>query len=364
MDKKTIIIAGGSLIGVLIVILVGTFIFSSIAPKNYDYETVEGMISEAAKKYYKANPTMLPKNDGEQTLAFEILVESSYIKPLNKLLKNGDTCTASVIVSKYGDNYSYIPYLTCPGDYETQELYRVILNDNRTVSEGVGLYEESGRNVFRGEVKNNYVLINEILWRIISVEDDRTVKIIRSEPAKKYYAWDDRYNLDIKKSYGYNYFEVSRLKEHLQTLASEEEILTEVQKGKFVAKNLCIGSREKTSIDRTIQSDCTVMSEDKFLYGVILPGDYYTASIDEDCLTVSPNTCKNYNYLAKMIPTSSTWTSVALANDTGQSFYLFNGSIETGYCNTRRSLYPVGYLSNRAFYKSGTGTETDPYIIR
>ena len=51
------------------------------------------------------------------------------------------------------------------------------------VTEGEGLYEDSyiqGRYIYRGQNPDNYIEFNDELWRVISVEKDGTIKIIRT----------------------------------------------------------------------------------------------------------------------------------------------------------------------------------------
>ena len=52
------------------------------------------------------------------------------------------------------------------------------------VTEGDGLYAdeyEDGRYLYRGANPNNYITFNDEMWRIISVEADGTIKIIRND---------------------------------------------------------------------------------------------------------------------------------------------------------------------------------------
>ena len=185
IDKKKLIIIGCSIIGFIVIILLASFVISIVKPHYYSYEEVEEKIKSAVKSYYESNPTMVPVNDGEYTVQYSTLEEGKFIKPLNEILKDGDNCSVTITVSKSGDNISYLPYLTCPGSYETKELYKVIKENNPTVSEGSGLYEnENGGYYFRGEVKNNYVTFGTIdvndtdypyLWRILSIESDNTI---------------------------------------------------------------------------------------------------------------------------------------------------------------------------------------------
>ena len=55
---------------------------------------------------------------------------------------------------------------------------------NNVVTSGQGLYLdnlENNRYVYKGENPNNYIWFNNELWRIIAIENDNTLKIIRNE---------------------------------------------------------------------------------------------------------------------------------------------------------------------------------------
>ena len=61
------------------------------------------------------------------------------------------------------------------------------------VTSGDGLYADtvtSGRYYYRGENVDNYIVFNYELWRILSIESDGTLKIVRNEPLDDTYQWD------------------------------------------------------------------------------------------------------------------------------------------------------------------------------
>jgi len=63
---------------------------------------------------------------------------------------------------------------------------------DKKVTEGDGLYKdlyEEEKYIYRGEKPNNYINFNNELWRIMSIEEDNTLKIIRNESIGNLY-WD------------------------------------------------------------------------------------------------------------------------------------------------------------------------------
>ncbi len=59
-----------------------------------------------------------------------------------------------------------------------QSLAAVILKNNQITENGQGLYDYDGIRIFRGKCENNYVKYNGLLWRIMQVNGDNTVRLI------------------------------------------------------------------------------------------------------------------------------------------------------------------------------------------
>lgn len=375
MNKKTLVIIGSSIVGLIVLLLIVVWLISVIKPHYYTYEEFESKVSEAAKSYYKNNPTALPTTDGEYNMSYSTLVEGEYIKPLNEMLKDGDKCTIQIVVTKYSDNYSYIPYLNCPGSYETKELYKVISENNPVVESGSGLYSDgNGGFYFRGEVTNNYVQFGTrttsyskektpYLWQIIGIESDGSVKVKSTIGTEDRYVWDDRYNEEKNTNYGYNDFELSRIKDSLISLAGSDKVLDDTYKNKLVAKELCVGKRTTDDSTKDGSTECAVMSQNKYLFGAITPYEVMRASLDDNCKTAGSFSCSNYNFLATKSAITE-WSITAVSGSSDSAFYKTKGYFAATKNSSQRKLYVTAYINKRAFYKSGTGTSADPYIIR
>lgn len=362
INKKTLIIAGSSVIGLIVVIIIISAVVNALSPTYISYEKFEEKLSSAAKSYYKANPELLPTGTGENIVYYSSLEEGGYIKPITSLLKDGESCTAQVIVVKYGENYTYIPYLNCPGEYETKELYKAVLENNKTVTEKEGLYRGNDSYYFRGENINNYVLIDDMLWRIIKINNDNSMSIVRTKAHDDYVEWDNRYNIDTETISGVNDFEVSRIKTILQNLVDDPELLSDTAKSKLTTRELCIGKRGLDDTDSSGSIECSVMSEDSYLIGLITASEFMAASLDENCTTTISRSCSNYNFLSSN--SSSAWTITAIADDSKSALRYSSIGLRKIEASISSKLYPVIFISKRAFYKSGTGSSTDPYIIR
>lgn len=373
MEKKTLFIFGGAILGLLILLLAIVWLLSVLKPHYYDYYEAEEAISNAAKTYMKKNPSELPSSDGRHTIDFETLVEGEYVKPLNKLLRDGDECSATVYVDKSGSSYSYSTKLSCGDNYQTTEFYKQFLKDHPTVTSESGLYADpNGGYYLRGKINNNYVVFGSrevkkekvrLVWKVISIDEDNNIKLRATFPTTSDTKWDNRYNEQDRSSNGYNDFETSIIKDYLKGLEGTNEILNESHKAKLVAKNVCIGSREKKDPSKDGSVECSVLSKDTYLFSVLTPYEYMRASLDENCNSLTNRSCSNFNFISS-IQDEDEWTLIAVPG-TNNEAYTFSGKVySTDRCRGKKSLYLTITLNPYTYYRSGSGTETDPYIIR
>lgn len=358
LNKKTIIMLGSCIIGFVLVIVLISFIVNK-SNTYVSYAEFESKLEKAAKKYYTDKPDLLPTEE-EYELSYQTLVDGEYILPLNKLIKNSENCSAYTTVYKTGDTYSYDPYLYCKDTYETKALYKKIIEDNPTVTEGTGLYQGENNYYFRGENSKNYVLLDETPWKIIKINSDNTITIMQTKTEYELYLWDDRYNSVIDDTTGYNDFEVSRIRDTLIKMADNKELLSDTAKSKLVSRQLCIGKRALTDTDKTNKTECSVLTKDKYLFGLVTVSDYLAASIDNNCNVISDKSCSNYND----IDTFESWTITGTSdNNYGVYKYTRNGMI-VSKAEYSAKIYLTTNITKRAVYKSGTGTLQDPYIIK
>ena len=362
MDKKTLWWLIGGLGGIILLIVILN-VLSNITITRYEsYEKVENRLVEAAKKYYAANDVLLPLSvNNSSTVDLETLVVGEYIKPLNKYLKNGEACDASVVVTKLLSNYDYIPYLNCGTDYTSIELYKKVLEDNDIVSSGFGLYDKNNEKVFRGEVKNNYVSLNKQLWRIVRIDSSNNV-VLLSNFKTEFYEWDNRYNQEVDSNYGINNYNLSRIKDTIENEFNSDNLLNTSEKSKVVYSKACIGSRGYTESGFVSDVECKELSEEEAPIRLLTLGEYMDASIDPNCKTPEDRACMNYNYIHDL--QMGFWT---ITKGQKNSSYVYNISVngvtESKASTTRQVRYVI-LLSPKAFYSKGSGTYDDPYFIK
>ena len=279
------------------------------------------------------------------------------------------------------------------------------------VTSGDGLYADSaeaGRYVYRGANPNNYITLGTDTYRIISIEDDNTLKVIKngSIGSKAFDTQNARYST-ISTDYcsseygckvwgskttmldtnGKNVTQMPReVDGTLYNLPDSEATLNTYLNNDWYNSlssnvqnivvshmfNVGVTKYNETNLSNTITQEQTY----KWLgrVGLMNPSDYVKASTNSACDSVNAyyNTSSCYSnsathnwIFAGPAAKSTSWTlapssnsyasSVFLVNSVG---YLGNGRIATG----SRGVAPVLYLSSDISLE-GDGTSNSPYTV-
>ena len=145
------------------------------------YDTQVEIIESAAKKWIIANSGLLPSDGTNYTLQLTQLVSDGYlddgdvIDPNTKKAING-------YVNVYFDNGTNQYKAKMVNLDSTGRAKNVIIASSNVVTSGDGLYEdtnEAGRYYFKGTNPKNYITFNSEQWRIISIESDGRIKLIK-----------------------------------------------------------------------------------------------------------------------------------------------------------------------------------------
>ena len=226
------------------------------------------------------------------------------------------------------------------------------------VSGGYGLYAdeyESGRYIYKGANPNNYITFNNETWRILSIEGDGRIKIVRNEllPSSQ---WD---SIDSNQ-----WDRPSEIKTYLN--GEYLESIT-VNKEKIVPSTWSIGKVTSGNDDLAgqIASENETQSQEASV-GLITASEYLRANTNTELcgnfsLIISNySTCKTTNWLSKG---TMYWT---ISPDSGDSNYVFrvdtNGSVSDGRAYNSRPVLPAITLSSDISL-SGSGEAGDPYRI-
>ena len=366
--KKRMIMFMGIIVGFTVLLLLILFIASLSKSRNYSYEDIETIMKNAAVSYFKDYPEYLPTTEGGIVeVDSSNLVVAGKMKDLSEYTKEGVLCTGSVQVEKSGSEYLYSPILNCGNNYATVSLTSKVVTEN-VVSSGYGLYElNDGSYVFRGEDVNNYVELENSLWRIVKVTNDGNIVLVNQNGAGYSQPWDDRYNEARRYESGINEYRASRVKEYLGKIYKnpskddQEDVLSKNDKSKIVSYSLCIGKRTPTSESSDNSIECSSVYENQKL-GLLTLSDYMMASIDPNCKSSETRSCKNYNYLV----IDSDWWLATANSENDSTVYMVdrNGVVEPDNASNYAIVRPVIYLNSKVMYKSGNGTLEKPFKVR
>jgi len=232
------------------------------------------------------------------------------------------------------------------------------------VTTGDGLYAdeyEEGRYVYKGANPNNYITFNDETWRILSVETDGTLKIMKKDSIGNR-AWDTTGG-----AYGSNnWARPADLNTYLNndyynSLNSESQNLIQNHTwgiGPVTSNNTDLAGQIQSENGTTWSGNIGLMSVSEFLRANTNSSQCGNFSLNN----TNYSTCKTTNYI---VPTSGyLWTISPFANTSGSVFGV--NSIDfvssNNANNTNYGVVPALYLKSNINLE-GEGTATNPYTI-
>ncbi len=352
-------------VGVLVLLLVVILIISLFSNGNKTYEEIEEDLKNAAMEYYEVQSGLLPREEGETvTVRASALIDAGYMKPLSEL-REGENCSGRVEVTKIGDNMVYTPYLDCGDNYTTKELYKAVLEQG-IVTSGNGLYDMNGEKVYRGDNVNNYVQLDNQMFRIVKVTSDNKILLILNEmdsTLSTYY--DDRYNPDRMFNSGFNDYRISRIYEYLDRLYNNKlsvTILSSNDKTKLTPFNLCIGKRASTDTTNNNSLECSDVLENQMI-GLLTASDFMNASLDANCRATTNKSCQNYNYLR--LRETEWWLVTSNSLNNYEAYVVKSaGYIDENQASGYKKIRPTVMLNNNVMIKSGDGSASNPFVLK
>ncbi len=344
-------------LGGTIIIIVLLIIINSCSSSGNSYEAIEQNMVSAAKEYYANHKSNLPKEEnGSVQVTINTLIEAELISEVVDPKNKEQTCTGYVQVKKVEDDYVYIPFLTCKGNYEPEYLVDKIKN-SKLDEYGNGVYEIDGEYVYRGDDVNNYITFNNQTWRIVSIDSEGDVKIVFNDKDNERYAWDTAYNSEKNKEYGVT---TDYLRTDIRKMLNDyyENVLTVKVKANLVSKTLCVGGL-KVGDTSTKEIECSITKVDEYV-GLLTVRDYQLASLDQGCTGYNKQECTNYNYISDDI---SSWL-LTKNSENSYEVYFLNKTITPQKASTSRKVSPVVFLSKDTIILEGKGTQDEPYVIK
>ena len=291
---------------------------------------------------------------------------------------------------------------------EEEVIESIKLTDN-VVTSGSGLYKDSteeGRYIYKGASPDNYVNFNNELWRIVSLENDGTMKIIKKQALAKH-VFDAANNRSSEycnssangcnvwgsnaTTYDKNKNKVTAISDTYSSnsvyeLPTKEASMTEYLNSEYynnltaIAKNkvdnhyfnvgTVIGNNEDN-----LQTN--ILNEEKYKWqgniGLLNVTDYVKASTNTICTNVynysNNNSCynnsENHNWLFDSSSNSPRFIN-GLGGTRANVWGINTASGAIGAATTATSSFgvrPVIYLKNSVSIISGKGTDTEPYNL-
>ena len=214
---------------------------------------------------------------------------------LGLLFLVGMLCLIWIILNKKAEDY-----------YTSQRLlYKEIVNNDT----------DDKSYQFTGNATNNYIIFNNLLWRIVKVNKSGSLTLILDKPINYLPK-----TIDI-----YSYL--------------NNEFLNELDKSKLVSNKFCADS----GVD--LQVNCTNLDM------------YYVSLLN---VTSYINTLDNGSFVDDNVDTM--WLSDNMS-EVNEGFHVKDGNISYSSYTNYFAIKPVVTLSRNVFYESGKGTQEDPFVI-
>ena len=233
------------------------------------------------------------------------------------------------------------------------------------VSSGDGLYVdeyEEGKYTYKGTNPNNYITFNNELWRIISIDVDGTIKIMRNQTIANI-AWDSTNSNNWNRPADINRYLNG---EYLNSISANKDII--------VPKTWSIGGVTSNDLNAQITEENKTKSSETSV-GLIRTSEYLRANSNkEKCGTINTNntnksTCLTTNWMYNSIPENGKLWTITPYNENNSVFDIENNNANAGNIgglivnsNYEVNISPVLNISPDITL-TGMGTESEPYKI-
>lgn len=191
---------------------------------------------------------------------------------------------------------------------------------------------KANNNTYKGANASNYINFSGSTWRILKINSDNTITIVKNTPANSL-AYDSKAVVDFEKATINNYLNNT----YYNSLS---------QKSYIKPTTKCIGEGNHPC-EKTYTANV----------GLLTTEEYVNASNDQNCNLSNPNSCQNGNFLSN---DSQEYTMNYSGN---QVVGINNGNLTLVNANTVLNIRPVVTLKNTTKITGGNGSSTNPYLI-
>jgi prepilin-type N-terminal cleavage/methylation domain-containing protein len=238
-----------------------------------------------------------------------------------------------------------------------------------------GLHQDATNNFYyyAGNNPNNWVEFNGMLWRIVKVNSDNSIKIIY-EGTKEGSGTTENgaiSNGPFDVTNINNFDNIVTVKAVLQNWYDTN--ITANNKAKVLLTKWCNGkvTYVTTGVSKAsfLSGECSTQTSGTYDIGLLSGSEYLYGSLDSSCLTAYKTTgdygytCKNQNYLYKNIYNYWTITPDNVSTNvwTVQSVGALGAPVTASSSNHIR---PVITLRNDVYIDRGDGSIDTPYVIK
>ena len=213
---------------------------------------------------------------------------------------------------------------TDPSGNKVQLLGDRITGKSEFVYEGSGLYNNETGYVYKGEVDNNYIVYNNLLWRIMKINTDGTMTVIL-EDSMTMLPWNDKAT-NYKESDIYKYL--------------NNDFLNQLDKSYLVKYTYC-----EDSVENLSSISCEKKNSDSYV-SLLDISSFLNTIVDKKTYLVDD------------------WDNIFWLNNysSDKVWHTNEVNVSQSDANNFYGVRPVVKLKSTIAYVSGDGTKDNPYL--
>lgn len=301
------------------------------------YNDQVNVIVKAAKEWSIDNANTLPDDGTIYRVSVDTLVDGGYIS--NEEVKDPRNSSKNLtgnVEIKYDSSihqftYTYVDNATDTTEISMNDLATTITNNSK--KKDILL---ANNGIYKGDNPDNYIKLDGKLWRIISNNDDGSIKII-SDTQSTQISWDQNGNTD---------FDNSTVKTYLNnTFYTSLDNVTN-----FKTADFCLTYDDEKCIQK-----------EKITVGLLTTEDYLNASNNLKCIYGTEPECTVGNYLSDFSETNGPEYTLNSVNN--NIYVIDSGLINKKNSNEILNVRPVLTIDKETQIIGGTGSKENPYII-
>jgi len=370
------------MLGILVVLSVMILIsLPSIIETNR--KSKESEIADAEKTIFMAAEVYLEINDAAEskleknkyyyvkmsTLVSEGLLLNSMKNPHPNVNLEKTVLEEDYWVEMRISNGNIIYKIVAENPYEDEMIegdlvYTLILDEGGVVKDK---FKVKDRYVYSGGNQNNYLKFNNETWRIVALEPEGQIKIVKDDYYGSNASFVDSNNETLLDTLNNNYYK--------EMIPSAKNLID-------TAYVFNVGTLDLNNL--TIEDEDGETSSTKI--GLLNPSDYINASSNAECSVSNTSKCRENNYLSM----TERWWLINPEKSGGMLVAKsFSNSIDENYnndCVTNKGqtltdfqksdvplnsypavcvakVRPAVYLKSKITITSGNGSKTSPYVF-